>query len=323
METVSGSNNWKLVVRRESAGITVLQAYTCDRKAALPEELFGLPVTSLAHHALTPGRTEPDGEPVRITCGPSSEEWDNRQLEDLTLPDTLVRAGDYAFFNCGSLKVLRLSDRLRHWGGGTLMNCRHLDTFYLRCSGAEGEVLAYLADELSQELDVMLLYPNGEAARLIFPEYAEIYEENVPHHQFDFHIGGAGYPYHHCFYQKQFSFQEYDRLWKGFLGMGYEESCAMRLAWWRLRYPMELRENMAEEYLAYLRVHVEETARWLLERRDAEGLQFLLKQADVDKARLEELCDTARRAEQPEAVAVLLEEQHRRFPMGAAKTFDL
>ena len=38
METVSGINNWKLVIRRDAEGITILRAVTCDTKAALPEE---------------------------------------------------------------------------------------------------------------------------------------------------------------------------------------------------------------------------------------------------------------------------------------------
>ena len=62
MEQISGVNNWKLVIRREAAGVTILRAETCDRKAALPEELLGLPVAARGHHALTPGRQAPEGE---------------------------------------------------------------------------------------------------------------------------------------------------------------------------------------------------------------------------------------------------------------------
>ena len=40
MERVSGVNNWKLVIRREAAGVVILWAATCDGKAALPDELF-------------------------------------------------------------------------------------------------------------------------------------------------------------------------------------------------------------------------------------------------------------------------------------------
>lgn len=323
LETISGANNWKLVFRRGAEGITLLQAHTCDRRAALPAELFGLPVTALAHHALTPGRPEPEGEQVCITCGPSTGAWDNRALEELHLPDTLVQAGDYAFFNCTGLRYLHLSDCLRLWGGGTLMNCRSLNTFEIRCGGREGEVLSYLADELSRELDVTLRWPDKGMARLLFPEYTEEYEENVPHHQFDFRIQGAGYPYHHCFYQRKFQLRDYDDLWKPYLGMGHDPHCAMRLAWWRLRYPVDLTEKAQGLYLAYLRQHGEAAARWLLSEGDAAGLRRLLRWTEPERVVLAELCARAREMEAPEALAALLEEQHRRFPSGAEKTFDL
>ena len=132
MERVSGVNNWKLVIRREAAGVVILWAATCDGKAALPDELFGLPVTALGSHALMPGRPMPEGEEVLVTCGPANEEkWDNGALMDLTLPDSLERVGDYGFFNCKNLKTLRLWDTVRYWGGGALMNCRALDTFHI------------------------------------------------------------------------------------------------------------------------------------------------------------------------------------------------
>ena len=323
MEKIAGSNNWKLVIRREAERVVILWAATCDRRAALPEELFGLPVSRLGDHALTPGRKMPAGEEVLMTCGPSEGEWDNRCLEDLQLPRTLERVDDYAFFNCSTLHTLRLWDSVRYWGGGALMNCRCLDTFHLTCGGQEGNVLAYLADELSRELDVTLRWPDGKMVRLMFPEYVEIFEENVPHHQFDFHIQGAGYPYHHCFYQKKFSLRDYDDLWKGYLGMAYDEDCAQRLAWWRLRYPIELGESAEKEYWAYLRRRAEPVARWLLGQGDTAGLQFLLSHTDWEKEPLTELCALAREQDTPEALALLLEEQHKRFPSGMDKTFDL
>ena len=57
METVSGVSSWKLTVRREGDGITVLRAVTCDPSAILPEALWDLPVTALGDRALVPGRS--------------------------------------------------------------------------------------------------------------------------------------------------------------------------------------------------------------------------------------------------------------------------
>ena len=321
---MEGANNWKLTVRREGAGVTVLRAVTCDARAALPEELWGLPVKGLGDHALAPDAAETAGETVRITCGAPGDEaaWDNRRLEELTLPSTLERIGDYAFLNCGGLRTLALHDSILQWGGGALMNCRRLDTFRLTRLQAEGDTLAYFADELSRELDVTLLGPAGVAARLIFPEYRELYEENCPAHHFDYNISGAGYPYHHCFVRRRLDLRTYDRLWKGYLGMEHEADCALRLAFWRLRYPADLTPEAETEYLAYLRGQAAAALTWLLGERDTQGLHFLLERVKPGPEVLAGGCALARELRASEALALLLEARHR-AGAGAARRFDL
>lgn len=323
METVSGVNNWKLTIRREREGITLLRAETCDERAALPEELFGLPVTALGDHAMTPHAREETGESVLVTCGlPAEPDWNNRRLQELTLPASLRRMGDYALLNCDGLKTLRLHDSIAVWGGAALMNCRRLDTFYLTQDGSQGESLAYFADELSRELDVTIFRPSG-TVRLVFPEYIEVYEENCPAHHFDYNIYGAGYPYHHCFRQKRLNLKDYDDLWPAYLGTEHDDGTALRLAWWRLWYPADLTGPAEEGYLAYLRAHAREAARWRLLERDPAGLRFLLAHTPWDRDMLAELCALAREQDAPEALALLLEEQHKRWPTGAEKSFEL
>lgn len=323
METVSGGNNWRLTVRREAAGITVLRAATPDSRAALPASLWGLPVTALGDHALAPGAEPAPGEELTVTCGPADAAWDNRQLRDLTLPPALERVGNYALFNCAALKTLRLGDGVTGWGGGAIMNCRSLNTFFLDCTGKEGELLAYFAGELPGELDVTLRRSGETAARLIFPEYVELYEENCPAHHFDYNIRGAGYGYHHCFYQKRLSFRVYDGLWRSMLAMEYDADCALRLAWWRLRYPAELAAQAAADYRAYLRANAPAALAYLLSRRETGDLRRLLCEIEPDRETLAAACALAREQRLAEAVAVLLEEQHRRFPAGSEKQFAL
>lgn len=325
METFPGTHNWKLICRREWDRAVILRAATCDERAALPETLWGLPVMELGDHALAVGNYTPTGMEVGIIGAPAPEEapWDNSRLRELTLPPALERAGDYALFRCAALKTLRLWDRARVWGGGALMNCRELDTLVLTCSGGEGEVLSGFAGELSRELDVILRYPAGEPAWLIFPEYQELYEENSPAHHFDYNIRGAGYRYHHCFRDKQFHLAEYDALWDEFLGMEYDPVCAIRLALRRLRYPRELQPRAERGYLDYLRRRGTDAVRALLAEGDARGLALLLPRLELGREALAEVCETARQSGAVEAVALLLEERHRRFPAGTEKTFDL
>lgn len=320
METVSGANNWKLVIRREAEGVTILRAETCDGTAALPEELFGLPVTALGHHALAANRAAPPGEEVLVTCGLPGAGWDNGRLRELQLPASLRRVGDYAFLNCGRLKTLSFTENIAFWGGGCFMNCRELDTFHIR---GEGEGLAYIADELSRELDVTLRLSGGRTARLIFPEYIELYEENCPAHHFDYSIYGAGYPYHHCFRQKRLQLADYDGLWPDFLAMEHSESAAGRMAFFRLRDPADLGEEQAAAYRAYLSAHAREVLCGLVKAGSGADVAFFLREGTPGGEALEAACALARELGRSEALALLLEEQHRRFPPGRRKAFDL
>ena len=325
METIPGSGNWKLTIRREAAGITILRAATCDARARLPETLYGLPVTALGDHALSPTAPPVEGEDLLVTCGAGSgpESWTNRDLEDLTLPRSLERMGDYALMNCGALRALGLHDGIRQWGGAVLMNCRSLNTFRLTRVGEQGDVLAWLADELPWELDVTVEETDGSVFRLIFPEYQEVYEENCPAHHFDYNIFGAGYPYHHSFRRKKLDLRTYDELWPGFLGMEHDAGCAVRLAFWRLRYPAELTDRAEGQYLRYLRAHAGEAAVWLVGERDLPGLAFLLETAEPDREALAAACGLAREAGDAGALALLLEQQRDTAPRGLDKTFDL
>ena len=72
METISGLTNWKLTIRRENHGVTILRALTCDQNAILPDELFGLPVTALLDHALAAGGVPVAGEELRVLGGEES-----------------------------------------------------------------------------------------------------------------------------------------------------------------------------------------------------------------------------------------------------------
>ena len=169
METIPGSGNWKLTIRREAAGITILRAATCDARARLPETLYGLPVTALGDHALSPTAASAEGEDLLVTCGAGTDPgtWSNRDLEDLTLPRSLEKVGDYALMNCGGLRTLRLHDGIGQWGGGVLMNCRRLAAFHLTRVGEQGDTLAWFADELPWELDVTVEETDGTVFRLL------------------------------------------------------------------------------------------------------------------------------------------------------------
>ena len=324
METIYGINNWKLTVRREAGGVTILRAETCDARAGLPESLFGLPVTSLGSRAF--GRGGGSGEEQVLVVGsPSKREWDNRTLLELTLPESITTVGDYALAGCGALTTLHLPDKSIRWGSGVFMNCSALNTFVLTGSGApRSDTVAYLVGEFARELDITFSGPPGGAmTRLIFPEYTEEFEENGPAHIFNFRVHGAGAPYRHVFRDRKLDLRAYDALWPGFLSSGHDSDTALRLAWWRVRYPTELGGAAQMAYLDYLCRHAKGVMRFILCQRDIAGLRLFLEAGKPGEAALHAALEYSREAGMPEATALLLDALRPFRPTGYRKRYTL
>ena len=323
MNTISALSNWRLKLRREGEGVTILRAATCDADAVLPDELFGLPVTRLSDRCLAPGAADVPGEELELTCGVPEGDFDNRRIRRLTLPGALKSVGDYAFLNLREMEELCLSDALQGVGGACFMNCRAFSRLDLTRSGdAQGPALAAIVSALPQELLVAVHGGAEGELRLVFPEYVERYEENSPARHFDFKIGGAGYPYHNVFRSRRLHFSDYDALFPGMLAVEHEEDTALRLAFCRLRSPAGLTETAARRYRAWLERHREEALRYALGLRDAESLRLALTLSGLSEAELAAALDYARERGNTEAAAVLLEERHRRFP-GRQKKWNL
>lgn len=307
MNTVE--NGLELTYHMEVGGAVIDRVRTGAVRAVVPEELGGSPVIALGLRAFAPHREE--GTP------------DHRRIRSIALPDTLERVGDYAFYGCAGLEQLTLSDRTRRWGSGCLMNCRSLHRIDLTVTDETSPTLCYFADELAGELDVTLRYPDGQQARLLFPEYIESYENNDPAHHFEFHIYGPGFPYHHAFRKRQLDYGMFDDCWEDMLGREYDPDCAMRLAFYRLRWPRGLSDRAAATYGAYLESACGAVLCWLLREGDTRGLSWYLEGFPPGREALIDALALSRTLGRPEATAVLLEQQHRRFPAGRAKTFDL
>ena len=323
VESIYGISNWKLVIRRDSDHIEILRAVSCDTDAVLPDELFGLPVTILGRHALAPSAAPVSGEEIRIVCGAEGE-WDNRNIRSLTFPAPLTDVCAYALYGCRSLNTLHLHDDVARWGGGCLMNCGQLRRLHLtRTSGRQGEALAFLCGELHDELDVSIYTADGSEARLLFPDYAEAYEENFANHHFDYSIMGGGFPYHHIFRSKQLDISAYDDIWDKYLSHDHDADTAIRLAYYRLRCPVELKYDAREKYAAYLRRNAAAAILWQLSLRDSRGLILLLDELSPDENALHLACEQARREGNTEGLALLLERQRKNSNRGFDKDFEL
>ena len=324
METIQGLTNWRLTVRREGDHVTILRALTCDKKAVLPDALFGLPITALSDRALAHGAAGAEGEELLILGGAEAEDWDNRGIRDLTLPRGLQSIGDYAFMNLRAMETLRLWDELRSAGSATFMNCRSFSKIELtRTAATQGPALSSIVRNLQQELDVTIRRSDGNSLRLIFPEYIENYTENTPAHHFELKISGGGYAYHSVFRDKQLSVSDFDALWPGYIAAEHDEDSALRLAYWRLRYPLELADPARLRYEAYLGHKLGAALRFAMQEEDMQGLRQLLPLGKEAPEILDGALQEARARHLTEATALLLETRRTRPGAGRAKKWEL
>lgn len=327
METISAQSNWRLHCVKHCDHVEVRQAVTCDVHATLPSHLWGLPVTILGNHALRQGWPTPENtSELHLTWGSVDPDakWDNRNLQSLTLPQHLTHVGDFALCNCRSLHSLTFWDDVADWGSCALMNCHQLQRFFLTRTGEkQGKSLAILARELSYDLDVTLIHPQGDVARLLFPEFEERFEENHLTLKFSYSLAGGGYLYHHIFQDKQLSLRKYDQLFVAYLKKGHDPHMAMVLAFYRLRHPWELAEESAQRYWDYLSTCVSALLCWLVEQRDDTGLSLVLHHLKPTRDDLTQASALSRELQFPQGTALLLAQINTHRPKPPTFSFDL
>lgn len=324
METIRGLTNWRLTIRRGDSGISILRALTCDREAILPDELLGQPVTELKDHALAAGAAPVEGEKVHIFGGAETDDWDNRNITELSLPRSVQQIGSYAFMNLQSMETLRFYDDLHFTGSASFMNCRSFSRLELRRTGRrQGPALALIVRSIQQELEVTVYETDGNVLRLIFPEYLESYTENNAAHHFELRILGGGYPYHAVFRDRTLLLADYDALWPAYLAQEHDEESALRLAYSRFRYPGGLSERAGKRYADYLRANMDRALSAALREKDMQGLRLLLELGDPAAETLDGALAESRRLQMTEATAILLEKRHVRPAAGRMRSFDL
>ena len=324
MELLEGGGELLLACREEADGICILRCVSSGGTVVLPEEIRGLPVTSLGPYALSirePRLEAVDIFWVRMTCGGPEPVHDAAAVSRAALPSTLRRLGDYAFYGCRGPRSRSLPDGTA-LGREPFMNCSALDRLELTSRPGVRTSLRALLAECTGDVEVALRLPGGEEARLFFPGYAESLELLAAPHIFQTRIQGGGYAFRQCFQDGALRFDQYDGCLSRLLE-AHDFSAACRVALRRLRWPVSLSAPAEERYRQVLSLHGELAAGLLLEERDGEGLAFLLSLHILSPAALTAACDRARQLGDAGALAPLLEAQRSTGGRGLDKSFDL
>ncbi len=307
---------------QKGSGICILRCYGNSGIVVIPEELDGLAVTEVSSYAFA---EKIEKEPVNTSgypciCGD--------KLEEVYLPRTVCRLGRYIFYNCQKLRKLSFFSNLGYIGAGAFTGCENLA--FLEMYQLEGRsCLREVLQDLKQKVRVdcyRALEGKGEYAskasdggeaelfgRFVYPEFFEEAVENTPARIISTQTHGMGIQYRNAFRNTQIVFEEYDRLFTtGKYNMDFINIVDMAIS--RLRYPYSLEEESRAEYADWLWQHLREAAAVLLEQQEREDLRWLIETFVTDIGQIETILEEAKKQEDTEAISMMMDVKHRRFP---------
>jgi hypothetical protein len=294
--------------------VCILRCYGSSGSVVIPEKINGLPVTELSAYAFAQEmEMEPENTGERpCICG--------ERLEELYLPRTIKKMGRYIFYNCLRFWNFSFYSNIAFMGAGAFTGCENLRCLTMhRLEG--NSCLREILQDLKQKVTVEC-YRAIEAAagdgqemlcRLVYPEFFEEAVENTPARIISTQTHGMGIQYRNAFRNTQVQFREYDRLFvTGKYNIDLKVLSEIVIS--RLRFPYALEKDAREEYTQWLLAHLWDASSYLLEQENGEDLRWLAESFASASEQIDVLLETAKRREDAQAVSIMMDVKHRRFP---------
>jgi len=309
--------------RKSEKGLILTACYGMDGQIVLPDEIDGIPITEIGAYAFSDGEEEKDD--LVFLSSDASIIKERKRLKttdviEIRLPAGIREIGKYAFYRCRNLKKMILSDALLDIGGGALTGCRGIREVEIYFKDGESSALKSILDEVRFAVHATL-YMKDAKAMILFPEHYEEAVEDTPARQFFTRHHGAGGDYRQCFYNRELDYKKYDELLPRAIAEDTVETVA-GLALGRLRFPYKLTPQAKGRYEKYLREHIAEVTKILVEAEEMADLNYLSKAGFFDVTSLEAGIACAMQNRKTEILSFLMDEKHRLFPK-KKKSFEV
>ena len=304
--------NLAFIWRETGNGAEILRVFSDMPDACIPEELNGRKVVSVGAYCFS-GINRVNNY---INCDEAGtvsanqlHEFCGNNVISVSLPDTMEKIGNNAFYNCRKMVSLEAGASLRETGSDIFMNCTSFTKLHLRHRADTPGGLKHIAGRLGTHLDAYF-HDNGEIhAMLVFPEYTESYDEIAPAHIFGRNITGEGFRARQCFDGGIPNFRQYDAI---FDKASVEESVNViyKMALGRLMYPFMLEDTPKGRYEKYIKCHSARIMEILTNERETKALYFICKNRYADAKSIGNAAAKASQAGWGEGAASLLKWKH-------------
>lgn len=318
----------RLHYRAEDNKIEILRCFGSDPKVVLPEEIDGMPVTEVAAYAFSDRCGERKEEYLVYETEGHAFASDGEHLlagidvEEVILPNTVQRIGNYIFYGCKNLKRLEFSDALLHIGGGAFTGCGALKLLTVHMKNGDKSCVKEILGELWQRIDVVFQYEHADTkSELVFPEHYEEAVENTPARILYTQHHGSGNNYRQCFYNKEMDYRKYDSLFSVAAAWDKAEVLA-DIALGRLGYPYELADKDREAYSHLLKERYGEIIKYLVENEKFSEIKIYSENRLWLADTIEYAIELASRLGKMEILSYLMNEKQKYFP-NRRKSFEL
>lgn len=304
----------------------LLRAYGMTPRVVIPEEIEGYRLTEIGAYCFAGIAHLPEKhEQTIVTTGDSSEaemvttegmmcELAGKYIKEVILPDSVRKIDNLAFYHCMSLEQIELGSGLTEIGSDAFMNCSKLKKTTLRGGCRKPSGMRQILAQISSDMEVTFVGDKGVEAVLLFPEYYESYDEIAPAHLFGRNIEGEGFRARQCFKDGIMDFRQYDTIFPKACAEESEKTLC-RLAYDRLRYPVDLGEGERSAYEDYLRAHVGYVCTEAVKKRNMEQIRVLCELDLLEKAGMENCIRWAAEDDWAEGAAYFLRLKEQYFPI--------
>lgn len=294
-------------------GAEVLHVYADTPQIRIPDKIDGKNIISIGAYCFSDTNRIEAGIDTNITG-----EWEKKSnlhefcgsyIEEIALPDTIVRIANNAFYNCRNMTVLEAGSRLTELGSDVFMNCRSFRRLNLRYKADEPGGLKQILSRYSSSLEVYFYDEDRVDAVLVYPEYTDSYDEIAPAHIFGRNITGEGFRARQCFSGDVPDMRQYDAI---FDKASAEESVDIlyKMVLGRLMYPVMLDDVCKTKYEIYLNDNQKEIIRLLTDSKELGKLSFIFRNKYIDAVSADMAIAAASNSGWGEGAASLLKWKH-------------
>lgn len=246
----------------------------------LPLQIAGCTVTEIGNYCFSKTCHLPDQYQIEIYAKEPDTELCGNYLTSVSFPESVIKIGDYAFYDCRSLTCITFGKKLTKIGSDAFMNCYKLNQLELKCAPSEKSGLFWILSQITWDVQVHFLDPLQKEhvySVLFYPEYYEAFDEIAPAHIFGRKIVGEGFRARQSFQDGIVDYARYDSIFQKACAEE-SESTLCHIAFFRLCYPVGLSSEKKIQYETYIRAHGYILCKFLIKEQRLSPLLFLFRQ---------------------------------------------